>query len=184
MPHNDDDILEPEPTPAPVAAGQGSDDKVTLITKEGLEKLKEELNFLKEVKRKEVAERLKEAISYGDLSENAEYEEAKNEQAFVEGRIFELEEKVKYAKIIEEKAKKGSDYIVQLGSTVVIQNLKSSTKAEEEYTIVGSTEADPVNHKISNVSPVGKALLDREQGEIVKVAAPAGIIEYKIVKVL
>lgn len=160
---------------------QTSDDKVTLVTKEGLEKLKEELNFLKEVKRKEVAERLKEAISYGDLSENAEYEEAKNEQAFTEGRIFELEEKVKYAKIIDEKAKKGAS--VQLGSRVVIQNLSSKTKAEEEFTIVGSTEADPINHKISNVSPVGQSLMDREAGETVKVHAPGGMMEYKILKV-
>lgn len=158
-----------------------SDDKVTLITKEGLEKLKEELNFLKEVKRKEVAERLKEAISYGDLSENAEYEEAKNEQAFVEGRILELEEKVKFVKIIDEKNKKGVQ--VQLGSKVVIQNLSGKNKAEEEYTIVGSTEADPLNYKISNVSPVGKALLDQRAGDVIKILAPAGFIEYKIVKV-
>lgn len=157
------------------------EDKAILITKEGLEKLKEELNYLKEVKRKEVAERLREAISYGDLSENAEYEEAKNEQAFTEGRILELEEKIKYAQIIDDKAKKGA--LVQIGSHVSIQNLSGKTKSEEEFTIVGSTEADPINHKISNVSPVGKALLDRHAGEIVKVAAPAGIIEYKIVKV-
>lgn len=159
-----------------------SDDKVTLITKEGLEKLKEELNYLKEVKRKEVAERLKEAISYGDLSENAEYEEAKNEQAFIEGRIMELEEKIKYVKIIDEKAKKGG-VVVQLGSKVLIQNLTSKSKPEEEFTIVGSTEADPINHKISNVSPVGKALLERRTGDTVKVVAPAGVIEYKILKV-
>lgn len=157
------------------------DDKVTLITKEGLEKLQEELNYLKEVKRKEVAERLKEAISYGDLSENAEYEEAKNEQAFVEGRILELEEKIKYVRIIDEKAKKGA--IVQLGSHVMLQSLSSKSKAQEEFVIVGSTEADPIQHKISNVSPVGKALMDRRAGEIVKVAAPAGVIEYKILKV-
>lgn len=173
--------------PTPPVTTQGApggtlpDDKFTLITKEGLEKLKEELNFLKEVKRKEVAERLKEAISYGDLSENAEYEEAKNEQAFVEGRILEIEEKIKYAKLIDEKIKKG--VLVQLGSKVVIQNLSSKTKTEEEYTIVGSTEADPVNHKISNVSPVGKALLDRRSGDVVRVLAPAGAMEYKIVKV-
>ena len=86
------------------STGATGDDKMTLITKEGLEKITEELNYLREVKRKEVAERLKEAISYGDLSENAEYEEAKNEQAFVEGRILELEEKMKYAKIIDEKS--------------------------------------------------------------------------------
>lgn len=158
-----------------------SDDKFTLITKEGLEKLKEELNFLQEVKRKEVAQRLKEAISYGDLSENAEYEEAKNEQAFVEGRILELEEKIKYAKIIDESGKHGA--LVQLGSRVVIQNLTSKNKLEEEFTIVGSTEADPINHKISNVSPVGRSLLERSAGETVKVVAPAGMMEYKIVKV-
>ncbi|MBI5413037.1 transcription elongation factor GreA [Candidatus Peregrinibacteria bacterium] len=161
--------------------GGSADDKAILITKEGLEKIKEELNYLKEVKRKEVAERLKEAISYGDLSENAEYEEAKNEQAFTEGRILELEEKVKYAKIIDDKTKKGA--IVQLGSKVVIQNLTGKTRSEEEYVIVGSTEADPINHKISNVSPVGKALLDKRVGEVIKVMAPAGVIEYKIVQV-
>lgn len=161
-----------------------SDDKFTLITKEGLEKLKEELNFLKEVKRKEVAERLKEAISYGDLSENAEYEEAKNEQAFIEGRILELEEKIKYAKIIEDTTKKGgAGATVQLGSVVVIQNLSSRSNQDQEYTIVGSTEADPINHKISNVSPVGKALLEQKVGEVVKVMAPAGVIEYKIIKI-
>ncbi len=175
-----DDILL-QSTTIGTAGSPPSDDKMTLITKEGLEKIREELSFLKEVKRKEVAERLKEAISYGDLSENAEYEEAKNEQAFVEGRILELEEKVKYAKIIDEHTKKGA--LVTLGSHVVIQNLSSKSKGEEEYTIVGSTEADPVNHKISNVSPVGKALLDRGASDTVKVSAPAGIIEYKILKV-
>lgn len=164
-------------------SGQSSigDEKITLVTKEGLEKLKEELNFLNEVKRKEVAERLKEAISYGDLSENAEYEEAKNEQAFVEGRILEIEEKIKYAKIIDEKSHKGA--IVQLGSRVVIQNLSSKTQSEDEFTIVGSTEADPINHKISNVSPVGKELLERRVGDVVRVVAPAGNIDYKILKV-
>lgn len=166
--------------PNPPAA-QANDDKVTLLTKEGLEKLKEELNYLKEVKRKEVAERLKEAISYGDLSENAEYEEAKNEQAFVEGRILELEEKIKYVKIIDDKSKKGA--IVQLGSKVLIKNLSSKNKLEEEFTIVGSTEADPVNHKISNVSPVGRALLEKRSGDTVKIAAPAGVMEYKILRV-
>ncbi|MBP9718369.1 transcription elongation factor GreA [Candidatus Gracilibacteria bacterium] len=158
-----------------------SEDKLTLVTKEGFEKLKEELNFLKEVKRKEVAERLREAISYGDLSENAEYEEAKNEQAFVEGRILELEEKIKFAKIIDDQHK---GVIVQLGSRVVIQNVSGKGKPEEEeYTIVGSTEADPINHKVSNVSPVGKALLDKRVGDVVKVTAPAGHIEYKIIKI-
>ncbi len=158
-----------------------SDDKFILVTKEGLEKLKEELTNLKDVKRVEVAERLKEAISYGDLSENAEYEEAKNEQAFVEGRIIEIEEKIKYAKIIDSSSHKAAS--VQLGSTVVIQNMSNKKSDEEEYTIVGSTEADPIQHKVSNVSPVGKALLERKTGDIVKVSAPAGLIEYKIIKI-
>ena len=94
---------------------------------------------------------------------------------------MELEEKIKYVKIIDEKGKKGA--VVQLGSRVVVQNLSSKTKTEEEYTIVGSTEADPINHKISNVSPVGKALLTRRASDVVKVAAPAGVMEYKIVKI-
>lgn len=163
------------------SAASQNDDKAILITKEGLEKIKEELNYLKEVKRKDVAERLREAISYGDLSENAEYEEAKNEQAFTEGRILELDEKIKYAQIIDERAKKGA--IVQLGSHVTIQNCSGKSHADEEFSIVGSTEADPINHKISNVSPVGRALLDRRVGDTVRVSAPAGIIEYKILKV-
>lgn len=151
--------------------------KVTLVTKEGLAKLKDELENLKNVKRKEVAERLKEAISYGDLSENSEYEEAKNEQAFVEGRITELEEKVKYARIIEEK---GDQATVQLGSKVLIKNLSDKKSQEESYTIVGSTEADPLSHKISNESPVGAALLDRKKGDIIKVEVLGKVIEYEV----
>ncbi|MEK7528914.1 MAG: transcription elongation factor GreA [Patescibacteria group bacterium] len=165
-----------------VIAGASSDDsKATLLTREGLEKLKEELQYLKEIRRREIAERIKEAISYGDLSENSEYEEAKNEQAFLEGRILELEEKVKYAKIIEDHSKKSA--IVQLGSTIVIINTSKKGSEEEEYTIVGSTEADPVNHKISNESPVGGSLLDHKVGDVVSVAAPAGTIHYKVVKI-
>ncbi|MEZ4087793.1 MAG: transcription elongation factor GreA [Candidatus Gracilibacteria bacterium] len=153
------------------------DDKVTLVTKEGFAKLKEELELLKNVKRREVAERLKEAISYGDLSENSEYEEAKNEQAFVEGRIAELEEKVKYAKIIKEKSDVKT---VQIGTKVVIKDIGRKTAEKEEYTIVGSTEADPLDHKISNESPVGAALLDQKKGDIVKVITPNGATEYEI----
>ncbi len=154
--------------------------KATLITKEGLEKLHEELDLLKNVKRKEVAARIKEAISYGDLSENAEYEEAKNEQAFVEGRIFELEEKVKYAKIISGKSKVGKT--IQLGATVHLQNLTKKKDELEVYTIVGSTEADPFDGKISNESPIGSVLLDRQKGDTVKAVIPAGSVEYKIMK--
>ncbi|KKQ69312.1 MAG: transcription elongation factor GreA, transcription elongation factor GreA [Candidatus Peregrinibacteria bacterium GW2011_GWF2_38_29] len=161
--------------------GQVGDDKMTFVTKEGLQKIQEELENLKNVKRKDVVERIKEAITYGDLSENSEYEDAKNEQAFVEGRIIELEDKVKYAKIIDEKKKSANQ--VRIGSTVTIRRVGKKSAESEEYIVVGSTEADPVNGKISNESPVGKALLGKEDGETVKVSAPAGFIEYEIVKV-
>ncbi|NIA02055.1 MAG: transcription elongation factor GreA [Nitrospirae bacterium] len=154
--------------------------KATLITKEGLEKLHEELDDLKNVKRKEVAARIKEAISYGDLSENAEYEEAKNEQAFVEGRILELEEKVKNAKIISGKSKVGKT--VQLGTMVHLKNITKKKDELEVYTIVGSTEANPFEGKISNESPIGSVLLDQQKGDTVKAVIPAGSVEYKIMK--
>ena len=155
-----------------------TDEKSILVTKEGLKKLTEELDQLRNVKRKEVAERIKEAISYGDLSENSEYEEAKNEQAFVEGRIIELEDKVKYAKIISDKH---AGAVVQIGTRVMVKNVTKRGHAEE-YTIVGSTEADPVSRKISNESPVGHALLDKREGDRVKVQVPAGMVEYEILK--
>jgi transcription elongation factor GreA len=154
--------------------------KLTLITKEGLDKLMKELNHLKDVTRREVAVRIKEAISYGDLSENAEYEEAKNEQAFVEGRILELEGKVKNVKIISGKRKVTKT--IGLGTTVHLRNLTKKKEDLEIYTIVGSTEADPFGGKISNESPVGSAVLDKQKGDEVKVAVPAGVVEYKIVK--
>lgn len=158
----------------------GDDDKATLVTKEGLDKLKEELEYLKGTKRREVAERIKEAISYGDLSENSEYEESKNEQAFVEGRILELEEKIKHARIIAEHQKTKS---VQLGSTVHLKNLTKKKDEVEIYTIVGSTETDPFGGKISNESPVGNSLLDKQKGDRVKVISPSGSAEYEIVKI-
>jgi transcription elongation factor GreA len=162
------------------ASTQGFDEsKVTLVTKEGFAKLKEELEYLKNVRRQEVAERIKEAISYGDLSENSEYEEAKNDQGFVEGRIQELEEKIKYAKIIEEKQHAAT---IQLGTKVKIREIGNSKAEPEEYVIVGSTEADPLARKISNESPVGAALLDKCKGDIVKVNAPGGVIEYEILQ--
>ena len=156
-----------------------NEEQVTLLTKEGLKKLQDELSNLKTVRRKEVAARIKEAISYGDLSENSEYEDAKNEQAFTEGRILALEEMVKHAKIITDKGK--GTKTVQIGTKVVIQNI--STKGDkEEYMIVGSTEADPFEHRISNESPIGHALLDKKQGDEVIVEAPIGKIKYKILK--
>jgi transcription elongation factor GreA len=157
-------------------------DKVVLVTKEGLQKLEEELKNLKTVKRKEVASRIKEAISYGDLSENSEYEEAKNEQAFVEGRILELEEKLKNTEIISKSTKKNSDQTVQLGSKVTVQNKSVKGSKPQGYTIVGSTEAN-FDSKISNESPVGNALLDKKVGDQVKVAVPTGVVEYEILKI-
>lgn len=158
------------------------DDEETLVTKEGLKKLKDELEFLKGTKRKEVAQRLKEAISYGDLSENSEYEEAKNEQAFVEGRIIELERKIKNAKIISEHDAKKTGKEVNIGSHVTVQ-LSGGDEEAVTYTIVGATEADPFDRKMSNESPIGKAVLGRVKGDVVKVSTPSGVIEYEILKV-
>ena len=158
-------------------AAKITDENQVLLTKEGLEKLQTELEQLKTVGRKEVADRLAEAVSYGDLSENSEYDEAKNQQAFIEGRILELEEQVKNAKIIEEgEAGKG---VVQIGSTVTLL----FDGEQNEYTIVGSTEADPMLNKISNESPVGSAILGKKQKNKVKIKAPGGEFEYEIVKV-
>ncbi len=146
--------------------------------------LKDELDHLKFVERKAIAEQLKEAISYGDLSENAEYEEAKSKQAFIEGRIMELEGKVKNARIISESDAKAGKVgtVVEIGSKVTVQNMTDKDEPET-YTIVGSMEADPLAHKISNESPVGRAILGRKKGDSVEVLAPAGKFIYEIVKV-
>lgn len=160
-------------------AAQPNDDKTIHITKEGYDKLVAELKQAKEVERKQISERLKEAIKLGDLSENSEYQEARTEQSFLEGRIIELEEKIKNAKIIKDTKKKSST--IQLGSTVTICNTEKGSK-EETYTIVGSTEADPLEHKISNESPVGSALLGKKIGEEVVVIAPRGEVTYTIKK--
>jgi len=158
---------------APIA-----EDEAVLLTKDGLQTLKDEFKELKTTSRKEVAKRLQEAISYGDLSENSEYEEAKNQQAFIEGRIVELERMIKNAKLIDEdKAHKAK--IVQIGTTVVIK-LQEKGADEEEFTIVGSTEADPLNQRISNESPVGTALLGKKAKDTFKVIAPAGEFEYQL----
>lgn len=153
--------------------------KKILVTQKGLQKLEDELSYLKDTKRKEVAERLKEAISYGDLSENSEYDEAKTEQSFVEYRISELEEQIKYAEIIPES--KESSGVVQIGSTVMLK-LKE-TDEQHEYTIVGSTEADPTMHKISNESPVGEAIIGKKAKDKVEVKAPGGMFTYEIMNV-
>jgi transcription elongation factor GreA len=157
----------------------GDDTQAIVVTREGYEKLVQELEYLKSVKRREVAERLQEAISYGDLSENSEYEDAKNEQAFVEGRVLELESKIKHAQVIEEKHRKAA--FVQLGTTVTFREVgKQKTKT---FTIVGSTETDITKGRISNVSPVGAALLDARVGDRVKAQTPGGMMEYEVMKV-
>lgn len=154
-----------------------NDNDQVLITKEGLLKLKEELSYLKNVRRKEVAKRIKEAISYGDLSENSEYEDAKNEQAFIEGKIVDLDVKIKNATIIKEVKQSQSDSVT-IGSTVTIYN--KQTRKNEEYIIVGSTETDPLGGKISNESPVGSSLLGRRVGDMIKVEVPEGHVSYEI----
>ena len=158
-----------------------TEENQVLISKEGLNKLKDELDHFKNVRRKEVAERLKEAISYGDLSENSEYEEAKNEQAFIEGRIIELEKMIVNAKIISE-GKKTTESTVQIGSTVTVQNITENDEPET-YTIVGSTEANPAEYKISNESPIGSAILGKAKNDVIKAKVPAGVFEYKILKI-
>lgn len=150
--------------------------KEIILTQEGYDKLEEELELLKTTRRKEVAERLKVAISFGDLSENAEYDEAKKEQAALEERIMKLENMTRVAVIIDEDSVDLD--IVTIGSIVKIFDFEFDE--EVEYTIVGSAEADPYDFKISNESPVGKALLGRKKGETVEVTVPDGIIKLKI----
>ena len=155
------------------------ENKEFLLTQEGYDKLEEELENLKVVKRKEVAERIKVAISFGDLSENAEYDEAKKEQAQVEERILKLENMVRKAVIIDES--KIDLNVVTIGSIVKVKDLEFDE--EVEYTIVGSTEADPYDGKISNESPVGKALLGRAAIEVVEVQVPDGVAKFEILEI-
>jgi len=155
-------------------------EKEVLLTREGLAELEAQLDELKNVKRLQVAERLKIAISYGDLSENSEYEDAKNEQAMIDGQIAELESKIRNATVIELDKSKGKKSVV-VGSTVKLHNL--TRDIEMEYTIVGSTEADPDKMRISNESPVGHAILGHKKGDIVDVEVPKGVMQYKIVSI-
>lgn len=151
-------------------------EKETFLTQEGLKTLEEKLEHLRTVRRNEVAERIKEARSFGDISENSEYEDAKNEQAFIEGEIAEIEKMLRSAKIIDHGDL--DDKTVSIGSIVKVNDLEFDD--EEEYTIVGSAEADPSANKISNQSPVGNALLGHQIGDIVEVQVPAGVIKFKI----
>jgi transcription elongation factor GreA len=150
--------------------------KPTYISRDGLEKLRAELEEMLSARRPEIAQRIHDAKEHGDLSENAEYEDAKNEQAFVEGRIQTLEAMIKNAMIIDETP--STDH-VQIGSTVKVE----SEDGPESFTIVGSAEAKPTDGKISNESPVGRALLGKKRGEKVLVRVPAGDFSYKIVDI-
>ncbi len=147
-----------------------------LLTKEGLEKLEKELHHLKTVKRKVIAERIKEAISFGDITDNAEYEDAKNEQAFIEGRIITLEKMLRRSRLLEKNM--DDDHHVNLGSTVRLRDMELDE--EQEYTIVSTAEADPTDKKISNESPVGKALIGHTIGDQIEVKVPAGTLKFKI----
>ena len=154
-------------------------DKDVFLTYEGLKKIEEELEDLKTVKRKEVAERIKEALAFGDISENSEYDEAKNEQAQLEERIVKLENMLRNAKLIDEDAI--ATDVVSVGAKVVLKDLEFDE--EVEYTIVGSAEADPIEGKISNESPVGSALLGHKLGTVVDVQTPDGIAKYEILSI-
>ncbi len=158
------------------AAGNFVNDKELVLTREGLEKLEQELDELKTVHRREVNERIRQAKEFGDISENAEYEDAKQEQAFVEGRIMRIESMIRNARIIDESAYAADE--VHLGANVKVKDVKAGGTLE--FTIVGSTEADPKNHRLSNESPLGHALLGKKKGETVEVHTPRGPATYKI----
>jgi transcription elongation factor GreA len=152
-----------------------------LLTKEGYEKVTAELEELITVKRKEVAERIKEAISYGDISENSEYDSAKNEQAELEERINKLENMVRVAKIIDGN-NISSDY-VNIGLKVKVKNLSSKNKDVTEFSIVGSAEAEPFEGKISNESLVGRALIGKKVKDKVEIQIPDGVVKYEILEI-
>ncbi len=151
-------------------------DKELVLTQEGLTKLEQELEELKTVHRREVNDRIRHAKEFGDISENAEYEDAKQEQAFVEGRVLKVEAMIRNARIID-----SSEYAqdeVHLGATVKLKEAKGG--ATHEFTIVGSTEADPANARLSNESPLGAALIGKKKGDTIEVSTPRGVNAYKI----
>lgn len=157
-------------------------EKQYFVTKEGLEALEEELEYLKTVRRKEVAEKIKVALSFGDLSENSEYDEAKNDQAIMEARIADVEVMLKNAVVIDESEL--SNETVHIGSKIEVSAISATgKKTSRDFKIVGSNEADPRNGKISDESAVGKALIGAKVGQTVEVETPAGISKYKIVTI-
>lgn len=155
-------------------------DKEVLLTQEGFEKLEAELEKLKTVKRKEISERIKQAIAYGDISENSEYDEAKNEQAFIEGRIVTVENMLRNAKIIKDEDREEGK--VSLGSKVKVLDIEYNE--EVTYKIVGSAEADPLDDFISNESPLGAELLNKVIGQEIEIQAPAGKFKYKVLDIV
>ena len=155
------------------------DEKEVLLTQEGYDNLEKELEYLKTEKRAEISERIRVALGFGDLSENSEYDEAKNAQASNEIKIAELENKLRYARIIDES--EIDNKTVQVGNRVKVLDMEYDEEAE--YTIVGSTEVDLAQNKISNESPIGKALLGDKKNQVVEVHAPAGIMKYKILAI-
>jgi transcription elongation factor GreA len=155
-------------------------DKEIMLSPEGLKKLEEELEHLKTVRRREVAERIKQAREFGDISENSEYEDAKNEQAFIEGRILMLEEQLRNARVVDAASQNPDE--VGIGSHVKVRD--QDTSDIEEYMIVGTTEADPANNRISSDSPVGRALTGHRVGDTVEVSVPVGTIRYELLEVV
>ena len=154
-------------------------EKEVILTPEGLMNLEKELEYLRTIKRREVADRIKQAIEFGDITDNSEYEDAKNEQAFVEGRIATLEKMLRNARLIE--GPDGDHDEVAVGSRVVLKDLDLGDV--EEYTIVGSAEANPSKQRISNESPVGRAVLGKAVGSVVEVLVPAGTVKYQVLQI-
>ena len=155
------------------------EEKEVILTQEGYDKIEKELEYLRTEKRTEIAERIKVALGFGDLSENSEYDEAKNAQAENEGKIAQLENKIRHAKIIDEA--EIDTKTVQIGNTVKLYDVEF--EEEVEYTIVGSTEVNLAENKISNESPVGAALLGKKKNDMVEVKTPGGIAKYKVLSI-
>ncbi len=154
-------------------------DKEMILTRQGLKKLEDELSYLKTAKRREVAARIKQSIEFGDLSENSEYEGAKNEQAFIEGRILTLEKMLRNSRVIDDT--NSSKDKVDIGSTVSLRDIARGKECR--YTIVSPVEAEPTANKISYESPVGKAIFGQRKGSVVEVEAPAGKVTYEILDI-
>lgn len=154
-------------------------EKDVILTQDGMERLEQELEELRSVKRTEVADRIKEAIAFGDISENSEYDDAKNEQAFIEGRIMTLEKMLRNAKVIDDNVR--VEGVVSIGSTIKVKDLEFDETLI--YKLVGTVEADPMNNKISNESPVGSNIIGHKAGDIVEVTVPVGVLKYEILEV-